>query len=169
MTFWPQLNSQEQNLLQVDASALPLSSRLGKVWCLISVTENVSEKLNIRLVPAEARSGLLTAEETKRLKKLHEDNRQFLRIPRRSVSPVDWSFTCWVKLKTNIHLNKQTCCAVSNRTAIFWLKESYPTFLIRILTWFPLLRKLLEWTPSIPSKNVKILHYTSFKTITFIL
>ncbi|XP_053491053.1 large subunit GTPase 1 homolog [Ictalurus furcatus] len=46
-------------------------------------TEFTAEKLNIRLVPAEARSGLLTAEESKRLKKLHDDNRQFLRIPRR--------------------------------------------------------------------------------------
>ncbi|XP_053368602.1 large subunit GTPase 1 homolog [Clarias gariepinus] len=46
-------------------------------------TEFTAEKLNIRFVPAEARCGLLTSEESKRLKKLHEDNRQFLRIPRR--------------------------------------------------------------------------------------
>ncbi|XP_072516271.1 large subunit GTPase 1 homolog [Salminus brasiliensis] len=46
-------------------------------------TEFVAEKLNIKFVPPEARAGLLTAEESKRLKKLHEDNRQFLRIPRR--------------------------------------------------------------------------------------
>ncbi|XP_066503867.1 large subunit GTPase 1 homolog [Hoplias malabaricus] len=46
-------------------------------------TEFIAEKLNIKFVPAEARTGLLTAEETKKLKKLHEDNRQFLRIPRR--------------------------------------------------------------------------------------
>ncbi|KAG7488167.1 hypothetical protein MATL_G00031580 [Megalops atlanticus] len=46
-------------------------------------TEFVAEKLNIKFVPAEARSGLLTSEETKRLKKLHEENKQFLRIPRR--------------------------------------------------------------------------------------
>ncbi|XP_026770952.3 large subunit GTPase 1 homolog [Pangasianodon hypophthalmus] len=46
-------------------------------------TEFTAEKLNIRFVPAEARTGLLTAEESTRLKKLHEDNRQFLRIPRR--------------------------------------------------------------------------------------
>ncbi|XP_062868702.1 large subunit GTPase 1 homolog [Trichomycterus rosablanca] len=46
-------------------------------------TEFVAEKLNVKFVPAEARSGLLTAEESKRLKKLHEDNKQFLRIPRR--------------------------------------------------------------------------------------
>lgn len=46
-------------------------------------TEFVAEKLNIRFVPAEARAGLLTAEEKTMLKKLHEDNKQLLRIPRR--------------------------------------------------------------------------------------
>lgn len=39
--------------------------------------------MNIKFVPAESRAGLLTAEECKRLKKLHEENKQFLRIPRR--------------------------------------------------------------------------------------
>ncbi|KAI5626583.1 large subunit GTPase 1-like, partial [Silurus asotus] len=46
-------------------------------------TEFTAEKLNIRFIPAEARSEVLTPEESRRLKKLHEDNRQFLRIPRR--------------------------------------------------------------------------------------
>lgn len=46
-------------------------------------TEFVAEKLNIKFVPAEARAGLLTPEESKRIKKLHEENKQFLRIPRR--------------------------------------------------------------------------------------
>ncbi|KAM7387926.1 hypothetical protein PAMP_024135 [Pampus punctatissimus] len=46
-------------------------------------TEFVAEKLNIKFVPAEARAGLLTAEEKSRLKKLHEDNKHFLKIPRR--------------------------------------------------------------------------------------
>ncbi|XP_061883595.1 large subunit GTPase 1 homolog [Entelurus aequoreus] len=46
-------------------------------------TEFVAEKLNIKFVPADARAGLLSAEETKRLKNLHEDNKHFLRIPRR--------------------------------------------------------------------------------------
>lgn len=46
-------------------------------------TEFVAEKLNIKFVPAEARAGILTAEEKTRLKKLHEDNQHFLRIPRR--------------------------------------------------------------------------------------
>ena len=42
-----------------------------------------SEKLNIKFVPAEARAGLLTSEERARLKKVHEENKQLLRIPRR--------------------------------------------------------------------------------------
>ncbi|XP_076134931.1 large subunit GTPase 1 homolog [Alosa pseudoharengus] len=46
-------------------------------------TEFVAEKLNIKFVPAEARAGLLTPEESKRIKQLHEENKQFLRIPRR--------------------------------------------------------------------------------------
>lgn len=46
-------------------------------------TEFVAEKLNIKFVPADARAGLLTAEEKSRLKKLHEENKHFLRIPRR--------------------------------------------------------------------------------------
>ncbi|XP_046892831.1 large subunit GTPase 1 homolog [Hypomesus transpacificus] len=46
-------------------------------------TEFVAEKLNIKFVPAEARAGLLTAEEASQLKKLHEENWQLLRIPRR--------------------------------------------------------------------------------------
>ncbi|KAM3876405.1 large subunit GTPase 1 homolog [Diretmus argenteus] len=46
-------------------------------------TEFIAEKLNIKFVPAEARAGVLTAEEKTRLKQLHEDNKQFLRIPRR--------------------------------------------------------------------------------------
>lgn len=46
-------------------------------------TEFVAEKLNIKFVPAEARAGLLTAEEKTRLRKLHEENRHFLRVPRR--------------------------------------------------------------------------------------
>lgn len=43
----------------------------------------ILEKLNIKFVPSEARAGLLTPEESKRIKKLHEENKQFLRIPRR--------------------------------------------------------------------------------------
>uniref|UniRef100_A0A8D0HM36 Large subunit GTPase 1 homolog n=1 Tax=Sphenodon punctatus TaxID=8508 RepID=A0A8D0HM36_SPHPU len=46
-------------------------------------TEFVAEKLNIKFVPPEARTGLLTPEETKRIEELHEENKRFLCIPRR--------------------------------------------------------------------------------------
>ncbi|KAF6734318.1 Large subunit GTPase 1-like [Oryzias melastigma] len=46
-------------------------------------TEFVAEKLNIEFVPAEARAGILRKEEKIRLRKLHEENKHFLRIPRR--------------------------------------------------------------------------------------
>ncbi|KAB1283714.1 Large subunit GTPase 1-like protein [Camelus dromedarius] len=46
-------------------------------------TEFVAEKLNIKFVPPEARTGLLSFEENERIKKLHEENKQFLCIPRR--------------------------------------------------------------------------------------
>ncbi|XP_048361452.1 large subunit GTPase 1 homolog [Sphaerodactylus townsendi] len=46
-------------------------------------TEFVAEKLNIRLVPAEAQTGLLTAAEAAEIHQLHEQNKHFLRIPRR--------------------------------------------------------------------------------------
>ncbi|KAL4630735.1 hypothetical protein GN956_G15984 [Arapaima gigas] len=46
-------------------------------------TEFTAEKLNIKFVSAEARAGLLSTEEKERLRNLHEENRHFLRIPRR--------------------------------------------------------------------------------------
>lgn len=46
-------------------------------------TEFTAEKLNIEFVSVAARAGLLTAEETSQLKKLHEENKKFLTIPRR--------------------------------------------------------------------------------------
>ncbi|XP_062438466.1 large subunit GTPase 1 homolog isoform X2 [Rhea pennata] len=41
------------------------------------------ERLNIQFVSAQTRTGLLTPQEAQRVRQLHEDNRQFLRIPRR--------------------------------------------------------------------------------------
>ncbi|XP_012862606.1 large subunit GTPase 1 homolog [Echinops telfairi] len=46
-------------------------------------TEFVAEKLNIQFVRPETRTGLLSFEESQRIKKLHEENKQFLCIPRR--------------------------------------------------------------------------------------
>ncbi|NXU73100.1 LSG1 GTPase, partial [Oreotrochilus melanogaster] len=42
-----------------------------------------AERLNIQIVSAQSRTGLLTAQEARRVQQLHEENRQFLRIPRR--------------------------------------------------------------------------------------
>ncbi|KAM5335130.1 large subunit GTPase 1 homolog isoform 1-T1 [Glossophaga mutica] len=46
-------------------------------------TEFVAEKLNIKFVLPEAKTGLLSSEESWRIKKLQEENKQFLCIPRR--------------------------------------------------------------------------------------
>ncbi|XP_068810153.1 large subunit GTPase 1 homolog [Struthio camelus] len=46
-------------------------------------TRFVAERLNIQFVSAQTRTGLLTAQEAQRVRQLHEQNRQFLRIPRR--------------------------------------------------------------------------------------
>ncbi|XP_020386560.2 large subunit GTPase 1 homolog [Rhincodon typus] len=46
-------------------------------------TEFVAEKLNVKIISAEDRTGLLTTEESKKIKKLQEENKQFLCIPRR--------------------------------------------------------------------------------------
>ncbi|NXX87001.1 LSG1 GTPase, partial [Urocolius indicus] len=46
-------------------------------------TRFVAERLNIQIVSPQSRTGLLTAQEAQRVQQLHEENRQFLRIPRR--------------------------------------------------------------------------------------
>ncbi|XP_043558215.1 large subunit GTPase 1 homolog isoform X1 [Chiloscyllium plagiosum] len=46
-------------------------------------TEFVAEKLNVKIISAEDRTGLLTTEESKKIKKIQEENKQFLSIPRR--------------------------------------------------------------------------------------
>ncbi|NXS96974.1 LSG1 GTPase, partial [Jacana jacana] len=46
-------------------------------------TRFVAERLNIQIVSAQSRTGLLTAQEAQRVQQLHEENQQFLRVPRR--------------------------------------------------------------------------------------
>ncbi|KAM4659273.1 large subunit GTPase 1 homolog isoform 3-T3 [Amazona ochrocephala] len=46
-------------------------------------TRFVAERLNIQIVSAQSRTGLLTAQEAQHVRQLHEENQQFLRIPRR--------------------------------------------------------------------------------------
>ncbi|XP_054839669.1 large subunit GTPase 1 homolog [Eublepharis macularius] len=72
---WSRLSAQsvtEQNSLEEFLATAELAG-----------TEFAAEKLNIRLVPAEARTGLLTAKETEQIHEQHEQNKQFLCIPRR--------------------------------------------------------------------------------------
>ncbi|XP_057594986.1 large subunit GTPase 1 homolog isoform X5 [Hippopotamus amphibius kiboko] len=78
MTSLPLQNLQEQSLLLVKrntAEGVLLSLDRTSPWHF--------EKLNIKFVPPEARTGLLSFEENQRIKKLHEENKQFLCIPRR--------------------------------------------------------------------------------------
>ncbi|XP_019735935.1 large subunit GTPase 1 homolog [Hippocampus comes] len=94
-------------------------------------TEFVAEKLNIKFVPAEARAGLLTAEEKKRLKNLHEDNKHFLRIPRRphwdeSTSPEALqlaekdSFLEWRRQLAQLEEEQKLCLTPFERNLEFW-------------------------------------------------
>ncbi|NWI20298.1 LSG1 GTPase, partial [Crypturellus soui] len=50
-------------------------------------TRFVAERLNIQVVSTQSRTGLLTAQEAQRVRQLHAENRQFLRIPRRQHNP----------------------------------------------------------------------------------
>lgn len=57
---------------------------------MVSPTRS-AERLNIQFVSAQSRTGLLTAQEAQHVRQLHEENRQFLRIPRR------WVLQGWAK------------------------------------------------------------------------
>ncbi|XP_061681448.1 large subunit GTPase 1 homolog [Syngnathoides biaculeatus] len=94
-------------------------------------TEFVAEKLNIKFVPAEARAGLLTPEEKKRLKNLHEDNKHFLKIPRRphwdeSTSPEALqlaekdSFLVWRRELAKLEEEQKLCLTPFERNLEFW-------------------------------------------------
>lgn len=60
---------------------------------MVSPTRS-AERLNIQFVSAQSRTGLLTAQEAQHVRQLHEENRQFLRIPRR------WVLQGWAKTTT---------------------------------------------------------------------
>ncbi|XP_077463299.1 large subunit GTPase 1 homolog [Stigmatopora argus] len=94
-------------------------------------TEFVAEKLNIKFVPADARAGLLTAEERKRLKNLQEDNKHFLRIPRRpkwdeSTSPEALqlaerdSFLEWRRNLAQLEEEQKLCLTPFEKNLEFW-------------------------------------------------
>ncbi|KAM7013186.1 large subunit GTPase 1 homolog [Tautogolabrus adspersus] len=94
-------------------------------------TEFVAEKLNIKFVPAEARAGLLSEEERTRLKKLHEENKHFLRIPRRphwdqSTSPDALqqaekdSFLEWRRVLADLEEEQKLILTPFERNLEFW-------------------------------------------------
>ncbi|KAM3932645.1 large subunit GTPase 1 homolog [Leptodactylus fuscus] len=94
-------------------------------------TEFVAEKLNIKFVPAEARTGLLTSEESSRIHKLHEENKQFLSIPRRphwdkSTSADDLkqsereSFLEWRRQLAKLEEEKKLILTPFERNLDFW-------------------------------------------------
>lgn len=60
-----------------------MTGRDGDSWLCMTVSPFLQERLNIQIVSAQSRTGLLTAQEAQHVRQLHEENRQFLRIPRR--------------------------------------------------------------------------------------
>ncbi|XP_053566180.1 large subunit GTPase 1 homolog [Bombina bombina] len=94
-------------------------------------TEFVAEKLNIKFVPAEARTGLLSPEETKRVHKLQEENEQFLCIPRRPYWDKDTSadvlrqserenFLEWRRQLAQLEEEKKLILTPFERNLDFW-------------------------------------------------
>ncbi|XP_018423062.1 PREDICTED: large subunit GTPase 1 homolog isoform X2 [Nanorana parkeri] len=94
-------------------------------------TEFVAEKLNITFVPAEHRTGLLTSEESNRIQKLHEENKQFLCIPRRphwdeNTSAEDLqqaereSFLKWRRQLATLEEEKKLILTPFERNLDFW-------------------------------------------------
>ncbi|XP_051006778.1 large subunit GTPase 1 homolog [Acomys russatus] len=94
-------------------------------------TEFVAEKLNIKFVLPEARTGLLSSEESQRIKKLHEENKQFLCIPRRpkwdkKTSPEDLkqaekdNFLTWRRQLVRLEEEQKLILTPFERNLDFW-------------------------------------------------
>uniref|UniRef100_A0A8C0BYV4 Large subunit GTPase 1 homolog n=1 Tax=Buteo japonicus TaxID=224669 RepID=A0A8C0BYV4_9AVES len=90
-----------------------------------------AERLNIQIVSAESRTGLLTAQEAQRVQQLHEENRQFLRIPRRprwdrTTSAEDLkqaereSFLEWRRQLAHLEEEKKLILTPFERNLEFW-------------------------------------------------
>uniref|UniRef100_A0A8C8ALS6 Large subunit GTPase 1 homolog n=1 Tax=Otus sunia TaxID=257818 RepID=A0A8C8ALS6_9STRI len=89
------------------------------------------ERLNIQIVSAQSRTGLLTAQEAQRVRQLHEENRQFLRIPRRplwdrTTSAEDLkqaereSFLEWRRQLAHLEEEKKLILTPFERNLEFW-------------------------------------------------
>ncbi|NXC21971.1 LSG1 GTPase, partial [Corythaeola cristata] len=94
-------------------------------------TRFVAERLNIQIVSAQSRTGLLTAQEAQRVRQLHEENRQFLRIPRRprwdrTTSAEDLkqaereSFLEWRRQLAHLEEEKKLILTPFERNLEFW-------------------------------------------------
>ncbi|KAM6389120.1 large subunit GTPase 1 homolog isoform 2-T2 [Pluvialis apricaria] len=94
-------------------------------------TRFVAERLNIQIVSAQSRTGLLTAQEAQHVQQLHEENRQFLRIPRRpcwdrTTSAEDLkqaereSFLEWRRQLAHLEEEKKLILTPFERNLEFW-------------------------------------------------
>ncbi|EOB05190.1 Large subunit GTPase 1-like protein, partial [Anas platyrhynchos] len=90
-----------------------------------------SERLNIQFVSAQSRTGLLTAQEAQHVQQLHEENRRFLRIPRRpywdrTTSAEDLkqaereSFLEWRRQLAHLEEEKKLILTPFERNLEFW-------------------------------------------------
>ncbi|NXL90026.1 LSG1 GTPase, partial [Alectura lathami] len=94
-------------------------------------TRFVAERLNIQFVSAQTRTGLLTAQEAQQVRQLQEENRQFLRIPRRphwdrTTSAEDLkqaereSFLEWRRQLAHLEEEKKLILTPFERNLEFW-------------------------------------------------
>ncbi|NXX12835.1 LSG1 GTPase, partial [Podargus strigoides] len=94
-------------------------------------TRFVAERLNIQIVSAQSRTGLLTAQEAQRVRQLQEENRQLLRIPRRphwdrTTSAEDLkqaereSFLEWRRQLAHLEEEKKLILTPFERNLEFW-------------------------------------------------
>lgn len=94
-------------------------------------TRFVAERLNIQFVSAQSRTGLLTAQEAQHVQQLHEENRRFLRIPRRpywdrTTSAEDLkqaereSFLEWRRQLAHLEEEKKLILTPFERNLEFW-------------------------------------------------
>ncbi|XP_014801537.1 PREDICTED: large subunit GTPase 1 homolog isoform X2 [Calidris pugnax] len=94
-------------------------------------TRFVAERLNIQIVSPQSRTGLLTAQEAQHVRQLHEENRQFLRIPRRprwdrTTSAEDLkqaereSFLEWRRQLAHLEEEKKLILTPFERNLEFW-------------------------------------------------
>ncbi|KAF4801776.1 Large subunit GTPase 1 like protein [Turdus rufiventris] len=94
-------------------------------------TRFVAERLNAQIVSAQGCTGLLTAEEAQRVRQLHQENQEFLRIPRRphwdrTTSAEDLkqaereSFLEWRRQLAHLEEEKKLILTPFERNLEFW-------------------------------------------------